>query len=100
MRPATFVIDFLGDKAFKGYTQGEEWNGFACPYFTFNQGQRVMEAWLENGHKAFYSKEKDEFYFQMEDGEMDIFPSVEIAGENVYPIGNGCWIWSEAPVNH
>ncbi len=50
-----FSTDLTGeDSFFDGFTKGETWNGFACPYFTFEQGQRIVEAtnraaaeWLE-----------------------------------------------------
>lgn len=95
MQPAKFIIDFLEGCEFEGYTRGEDWNGFACPYFTFDQAQQIVEAWRETGYKAFYSDKNDEFSFEMQSGETDRFPSISTDGVKVYPIGNGCWIWSE-----
>jgi hypothetical protein len=44
MRATTFTIEVYGDVRFQGFTQDETWNGWACPYFTFEQAQRIVEA--------------------------------------------------------
>jgi hypothetical protein len=57
MRVADFALDFLDDVTFEGYTQGETWNGFACPYFSFEQAQGMgasrRSAWLDAGVPVF-----------------------------------------------
>ena len=95
MQKTKFAIDFLTDKAFEGYTRGENWNGFACPYFTFDQAQQLVEAWKETGSASSYDSGKDEFNFQINDGEKDSFGAIKFDGTKLYPIGNGCWIWSD-----
>lgn len=95
MQKTKFAIDFLADKTFEGYTKGEAWNGFACPYFTFDQAQQLVQAWREVGSDATYNNIRDKFTFQMSDSEQDRFGSVELEGIKLYPIGNGCWIWEE-----
>ena len=47
LREAKFVIEPLGETVFDGYTQDEDWNGWACPYFTFEQAERIVEAYSE-----------------------------------------------------
>ena len=42
MRPTKFKIESLGCEVFDGFTKGEEWNGWDCPYFTFNQAQKFQ----------------------------------------------------------
>jgi hypothetical protein len=96
MRQTKFMIDFLGSKEFEGYTLEETWNGFACPYFTFEEAQKVVDAWGESGSIASYDSNSDKFNFEMQDGETDSFPAIQFDGMKLYPIGNGCWIWSEA----
>lgn len=103
MRETKFVIDTLGDKIFEGYTQGEEWNGWACPYFTFEQAQKVVEAFNEGerfeGDKveARYDAEQDAFCFFFESsGESEDFSALTVDGRKLYPIGSGCWIWEDA----
>jgi hypothetical protein len=95
MRQARFVIDFLGDLEFEGYTRGEDWNGFACPYFSFDQAQKIVDAWIKSGSNASYDSANDIFSFLMHNGETDSFSAIDYNGMKIYPIGNGCWIWSE-----
>lgn len=97
MRATKFTIDSLDGYVFDGYTDGEEWNGFACPYFTYNQAEKVLEAYLATGRKAWYDADADRFVFEV-DGkdEVDSFNAVELVGEKFYPVGAFCWIWDEA----
>lgn len=95
MRHTRFVIDFLGDTEFAGYTRDEDWNGFACPYFSFEQAQKIIDAWLAAGSNAYYDSANDIFSFVMQDGETDSFSANVRNGMKIYPIGNGCWIWTE-----
>jgi hypothetical protein len=80
MRRTRFVIDYLSSQEFEGYTRGEDWNGFAYPYFTFDQAQRLVKAWQEQRQKAHYDEANNQFNFVMEDGEIDSFPPVGIDG--------------------
>ncbi len=36
-RESRFEIDCLPGVRFVGYTDGSDWNGFACPYFDLTQ---------------------------------------------------------------
>jgi hypothetical protein len=86
MREAKFSIDTLGDNVFESFTQGEEWNGWACPYFTFDQAQTLVQAYQE----GWYDEDSDAFSFEIEGGseeDVDTFPATEIKGMKVYPIG-------------
>jgi hypothetical protein len=96
MRLTKFEIDFLGDNQFEGYTRGEDWNGFACPYFTFEQAQQLADTWRESGSNAYYDPVGERFNFGMQNGETDSFSSTQVEGQKLYPIGNGRWIWSES----
>ncbi len=97
LREANFRIDFLEGHAFPGFTLGETWNGFAKPYFTFEQAQRLATAWSSTGTKAFYNDQQDAFVFEMSGApdDMDIYPAEEINGQALYPIGAGSWIWEQ-----
>ncbi|MDQ1612120.1 MAG: hypothetical protein QOG00_2051 [Pyrinomonadaceae bacterium] len=106
LRETKFSIDTLGNRLFDGFTIGEEWKGWACPYFTFEQSLRVVKAFNENewfdGGKviAHYNAEKDMFRFFFEStGESDDFTANDIEGQKLYPIGASCWIWEEALEN-
>lgn len=94
MREAKFSIDTLGDKVFEGYTQGEKWNGWACPYFTYEQAERVVQAHCEIGLKAWYDAASDAFSFEISaSDEIDSFLGEDIEGKKLYPVGANCWIW-------
>jgi hypothetical protein len=96
LRESLFQLDFIEGKSFRGFTQGENWNGFACPLFTREQSLYLVDAWREAGYKAAYDEATDAFVFQMADGEQDAFPGKDVAGKKLYPIGAFCWIWDEA----
>ena len=100
MCDAKFSIEVLGARSFDGYTQGETRNGWACPYFTFEQAQQIVKAHEESGHKAWCDEASDVFSFEVEPGrdlkEVDIFPAEGLNGKEFYPIGAFSWIWEEA----
>jgi hypothetical protein len=99
MRTAKFSIDVYGDQVFDGYTQGETWNGWACPFFTFEQAQRIVQAHKGFELAAWYDKEQDSFAFCFEQdrtADRDEFGSKKIEGQKLYPVGSHCWIWEEA----
>jgi hypothetical protein len=100
MRETKFSIDLLGDRDFDGYTTGETWNGWACPFFTFEQAQQLVKVYQENGLKAWYDEASDAFSFEVDAGgglkELDTFPAEEIDSKKYYPVGASCWIWEES----
>lgn len=100
MRQTKFMTDPLGTRIFDGFSQDESWNGWACPYFTFDQAQQIVKAYQENGIKAWYDEASDAFSFEVDAGggikEVDTFASNEVDGKKLYPIGAFCWIWEEA----
>lgn len=84
-------------QVFNGFTQGETWNGWACPFFTHDEAQKIVTAHKEHGLNAYYDQESDGFAFEVESSgdDYDIFSSVEVANMKLYPVGTGCWIWEE-----
>jgi hypothetical protein len=52
---------------------GQRWNGWACPYLTFDQAMAFCERQCrERGQdggplRAFYAAERDEFWFMLDD---------------------------------
>jgi|GEM_PF-2327476 len=102
MYPSSFTIDFIADKTFNGYTRREDWNGFACPYFSFEQAQHLAEEWSKTGFTAQYDEASDVFIFGVDVGggaaqeETEEYPAVEIEGAKYYPIGAFCWIWQDS----
>jgi len=98
LHPAKFTIDTLGDLVFEGYTKDEDWNGWACPYFTFEQAESIVAAYHENGWAARYDQTKDQFVFSMRHAGGDddeIYSPIEEDGLKLYPIGTANWIWEQ-----
>lgn len=100
-RPAVFQIDAIESYFFHGVTQGQQWNGFACPLFSFAEAQRLM---VLNNHTDFcgqivFDAELDAFLFHefgVESSERpDVFKAVLIAGQKFYPIGAFSWCWQD-----
>ncbi len=98
-----FTMDALPNQSFVGYTNGETWNGWACPLFEKAEAERVLEACRENGYNWVYVAETDAYRVSHEDdpeGVPEQFEGFEIAMEGlsvkVYPIGAYCWIWEPA----
>ena len=58
---ARFSIDSLPETIFEGFTTGETWNGWACPYFTHKVAVTVLEASRNNGYLWSYDVEADAF---------------------------------------
>ena len=97
MKPTVFVIDSLPGCLFAGFTQGDTWNGWACPFFTRDEAQKIVAAHKENGQNAYYDSKSDAFAFEVASsgGDYDIFTGIEAESVKLYPIGARCWIWEE-----
>ena len=95
MKQAKFVIDTFPDQSFEGYSNGEEWNGWACPYFTFEVGQKILRAHNFNGMNGMFDETADRFVFE-NGNEEEFYPAITVDGKKLYPIGNCSWIWEES----
>jgi len=88
MRLTNFKIESLGYETFEGFTKDENWNGWDCPYFTFEQAQKVLKTYNElrrivgQTNTAFYDSSADAFVFP-DDEEKEIFSSVAEDGQNI-----------------
>ncbi len=89
-----FSLDMFSGVIFDGYTRGEDWNGFACPYFTFEQANQIVAITNENGIKAQYIEAEDAFMFVIEQ-ETEMFYPARDEIIKLYPIGAFCWIWNQ-----
>lgn len=81
---------------------GETWNGWLMPYFSWQQADKLVQRVEAAGGKAEYSPSTDSFVFfgtGSIQGESESFPSEEIYVDGVviraYPIGAGCWCWEK-----
>ena len=97
-----FVLDATGEAGFDGYTVGQPWNGWACPYFTFEQAQEILIAWHLQGWDAHFDTGQDAFLFfgkpRFETGQsedFETFTAFEMECRKLYPIGAFSWTWEE-----
>jgi hypothetical protein len=96
MEKRSFTIDSLANQKFQGFTSGETWNGWACPYFTFEEAKKIVDAQNANSdHSAHYDESNDTFVFSFSDDEKEGYSAENIDGEKLYGIGCGSWIWAE-----
>lgn len=98
MVKARFVLDAFAEEEFEGYTQGETWNGFACPYFPFESAVRLMNVLELARQTAFYDAETDQFVHAEEDCEddPDRYGSIKVSGiGKLYPVGTAVWTWEK-----
>ena len=92
---ADFNMD-ISEEVFSGFTDGDTWNGFACPYFTYDEATRVLE---EMGAGWEYDSRKDAFNVLIPEGtEPDEYGSIMIRldGKEIktYAIGAYAWVWN------
>ena len=103
-RKSAFVIeDWFGP--FEGWTEDQNCNGWACPYFEPEIAMQMVDAWgrVTFGNKLFkahYNEERNQFCFWSSGSDWDCFgpQTINVEGRQitVYPIGAGAWIWEEA----
>jgi len=84
---------------FEAFSKGDDWNGWACPWFTYPEALRFVDAWnapVEDRGRgpARYDSERALFEFTIE-GETDRFEPEAIDGVKLYPIGAYGWCWEE-----
>lgn len=100
----SFFMDSLQGRTFIGFSDGSDWNGWACPYFEKGEAERVLRNSESNGFRWSYDKDKDAFIVHHQDDEDTDAPEVfegtdiEFAGQlmRVYPVGAYSWIWEVA----
>lgn len=102
MRLTNFKIESLGYETFEGFTKDENWNGWDCPYFTFEQAQKVLKTYnmlrslIGQKDLAYYHSAADVFVFPTSEEESETFAAIIENGQKYYPVGAFCWIWEEA----
>lgn len=103
LQPATFALDAFGDRYFHGFTEGQRWNGFACPLFPLEEAVRLA---LINNATTYcgrieYDSARDAFLFYEEedesrtDVEPQVYAAVNVDGQRLYAIGAFGWTWGE-----
>lgn len=96
MRETKFQIE--DGPIYEGYTKGNHWNGWACPYFTREVADQIAREVNADAPDCTmcYDKANDAFAYKgyMEE-EVVIFKGENIQGKHLYPIGAYSWIWDD-----
>ena len=93
-----FQID--NGNTYKGFTDGQKWNGWECPYFPFEVALQIAKDMSSFSDELVYDISKDAFTYRTEDYpdcEHDIFSPVLINSMKLYPIGAMSWCWDGEP---
>lgn len=99
-----FSLDALGNAEFEGFTDGQTWNGWACPYFTYDMALNVLRASTANGYTWRYDEESHSFLVWHDDDPENFEPDkfeessilVDGADTIVYAVGAFSWAWEIA----
>ena len=103
LRETTVYLDAIPDE-YHGFTKGEDWNGWECPYFPIEEALRIVEGYKslneavddDHDYRAKYDESQDIFRFYDPHGDYwEEFEPVSIDGKKLYPIGAFGWTWSE-----
>lgn len=99
MRKSVFYID--NGPAYIGYTNGDLWNGWATPYFTLEEAQKIQAEFSRGTDSPMlYDVNKDEFRIRYDgDDEPYIWKGEDIETvdgiKHLYGIGAYSHIWDE-----
>lgn len=104
----SFSLDSIEGKTFPGYTFGEDWNGWATPYFEIDQATEIAKAL--GGKKAYDKKpyfmfpehgENEGTFSDLTDGPyLQETIKTEDGEKVVYPIGAYNWTWENSLMNN
>lgn len=98
MKKSLFTIDGF-EAIFEGYTQGQHWNGWACPYFTKKVADEIMrvnnESYCGVAYQIRYDEKQDAFIQEEGYDEPYVIKGIDIDGMHLYPIGTMNWIWDD-----
>jgi hypothetical protein len=86
-RPAMKGTFSLDEKSYDGYTFGEKWNGFECPYFEKDVADQIMKDMDGRFENDTYKFEGSEDF---EPQDID----TEDGKKKVWAIGAYSWTWS------
>jgi len=92
---AKFKMDFFPDDVeIEGYTNGGRWNGWAIPYFTFENAQKLIP--IFEGYLS-YDVDQDAFKYldpvHMNPEDTEIYESLDIDGNKFYSVGGMSFCW-------
>jgi hypothetical protein len=101
--PGRVALDAMDETFACLLEAGENWNGYACPWFTKGEADRIMQALTAApsrvATKATYD-EKHDTYTVLLEGDEWMFSGTEHNGIKIYPIGTRGWCWGEEPFEY
>ena len=88
-------MDFFPDDVeIDGFTYGNTWNGWAIPYFTFENAQKLIP--IFEGYLS-YDVDQDAFKYldpvHMNPEDTEIYESLDIDGNKFYSVGGMSFCW-------
>jgi hypothetical protein len=93
--------------SFLGYHKGQKWNGFAVPFFKYQDAKKVVASVVDSGESYaghYFNKEADQFTLIPHNvpcyaGEQTKGEDIFVDGNtiHVYGIGAGGWTWNVGP---
>ena len=88
----SFSIDG-SDNTYEGYTLGQTWNGFDCPYFSLSQALKIVSDMdcLQFDDRMINIIDNT-YTEEVENIEPCVLETVD-GGLIVYPIGLNAWCW-------
>lgn len=100
-KQTNFSNEMLGDIPFEGFTDGETWNGWACPYFTYDIAEGILKASESNGYRWNFDTKADAFFVRhiedSEDSSPDQFKGIQVVAADqavvLYAVGAYSWSW-------
>ena len=95
--PARFSIHTV-DKVFDGFHYGDNWNGWACPYFSLETAREIMRDVEANDPEQRWWETETAIVTQHEcDDEPMEFPKkiINVGGvaHTIVAVGSGFWVW-------
>ncbi len=105
LKHTVFAIN-AGER-FMGYTAGQHWNGWACPYFTKPEADRIMDMVNRTSPdiKQYFMRYDDDrdVYIYHDDNcdEAETFACEQYLDQKtgeiyeLYAIGSWSWIWDD-----
>ena len=84
-----------------GYTRGDDWNGWATPFFEIDEALAIMEEFNKQNpdDQILYSEANDTFMRKVADDEIDLWRGknyqTEDGVKHLYGIGAYSWTWED-----
>lgn len=93
MKYKSIIVQLPEGPSYLALTDGAKWNGWECPWLTFEVCMTVIKDWNDvtysSYHDAFIEK------LEVDDNETVIYRAKVIDGTKYYPLGRYYWCWDE-----